>query len=100
FDDHVLQGHRVGDRSPRFRHMPRVPLNRHARTIRQPAARIVLSGRGGAWLCARGASLTIPRSTEGSASTMAAIPEKYMDLFTAKKPLANLATLMPDGSPQ
>jgi PPOX class probable F420-dependent enzyme len=28
------------------------------------------------------------------------IPEKYLDLFTEKKPLAHLATLMPDGSPQ
>ena|SRR5437773_1633252 len=31
---------------------------------------------------------------------MAAIPDKYLDLLTNKKPLANLATLMPDGSPQ
>jgi PPOX class probable F420-dependent enzyme len=28
------------------------------------------------------------------------IPEKYLDLFTSKKALASLATLMPDGSPQ
>jgi PPOX class probable F420-dependent enzyme len=28
------------------------------------------------------------------------IPEKYLDLFTGKKALASLATLMPDGSPQ
>jgi PPOX class probable F420-dependent enzyme len=28
------------------------------------------------------------------------IPESYLDLFTAKKPLASLATVMPDGSPQ
>lgn len=31
---------------------------------------------------------------------MATIPEKYRDLFTDKKAFANLATLMPDGSPQ
>src|SRR5271163_1814657 len=31
-------------------------------------------------------------------TTVAAIPEKYMDL-TEKKALAQLATLMPDGSP-
>ena len=31
---------------------------------------------------------------------MAAIPEKYADLFKDKKAIANLATLMPDGSPQ
>jgi PPOX class probable F420-dependent enzyme len=28
------------------------------------------------------------------------IPEKFLDLLTKKKPLANLATVMPDGSPQ
>ena len=28
------------------------------------------------------------------------IPEKYLDLFTAKKALASIATVMPDGSPQ
>src|SRR3974390_3934659 len=31
---------------------------------------------------------------------MAAIPEKYLDLFQQKKAFANLATVMPDGSPQ
>jgi PPOX class probable F420-dependent enzyme len=31
---------------------------------------------------------------------MAAIPEKYLDLLQHKKAFANLATLMPDGSPQ
>ena len=31
---------------------------------------------------------------------MATIPEKYLDLFTEKKAIASLATLMPDGSPQ
>ena len=31
---------------------------------------------------------------------MAAIPDTYMDLMTQKKPLANLATVMSDGSPQ
>ncbi len=31
---------------------------------------------------------------------MAAIPEKYLDLLQQKKAFANLATLMPDGSPQ
>lgn len=31
---------------------------------------------------------------------MASIPEKYLDLFTEKKAFANLATVMPDGSPQ
>jgi PPOX class probable F420-dependent enzyme len=31
---------------------------------------------------------------------MAAIPEKYMDLITEKKALANVATVMADGSPQ
>ena len=28
------------------------------------------------------------------------IPENFLDLLTAKKALANIATLMPDGSPQ
>jgi PPOX class probable F420-dependent enzyme len=31
---------------------------------------------------------------------MVAIPEKYADLLGAKKAFANLATVMPDGSPQ
>ena len=31
---------------------------------------------------------------------MAAIPDKFLDLVTKKKAFANLATLMPDGSPQ
>ena len=31
---------------------------------------------------------------------MTAIPEKYLDLLQQKKAFANLATLMPDGSPQ
>jgi PPOX class probable F420-dependent enzyme len=31
---------------------------------------------------------------------MVAIPEKYMDLMTEKAPLANVATVMSDGSPQ
>ncbi|HUA35000.1 MAG TPA: PPOX class F420-dependent oxidoreductase [Candidatus Binataceae bacterium] len=31
---------------------------------------------------------------------MASIPEKYLDLFGSKKAFANLATIMPDGSPQ
>jgi hypothetical protein len=31
---------------------------------------------------------------------MAAIPERYLDLVEKKKAFANLATLMPDGSPQ
>jgi PPOX class probable F420-dependent enzyme len=31
---------------------------------------------------------------------MAAIPEKYADLLKDKKAFANLATVMPDGSPQ
>ncbi len=31
---------------------------------------------------------------------MAEIPEKYMDLLKEKKAFAELATLMPDGSPQ
>jgi PPOX class probable F420-dependent enzyme len=31
---------------------------------------------------------------------MAAIPEGFMDLLTSKKPLANVATVMADGSPQ
>jgi len=31
---------------------------------------------------------------------MAAIPEKFLDLLQQKKAFANLATLMPDGSPQ
>lgn len=29
-----------------------------------------------------------------------AIPEKYLDLFSGKKAFANIATVMPDGSPQ
>src|SRR3954470_22765516 len=32
--------------------------------------------------------------------TMAAIPDKYLDLLTQKKAFAGLATVMPDGSPQ
>jgi PPOX class probable F420-dependent enzyme len=28
------------------------------------------------------------------------IPENFLDLLTTKKPLANIATIMPDGSPQ
>ena len=28
------------------------------------------------------------------------IPEKFLDLLTTKKPLADIATVMPDGSPQ
>jgi PPOX class probable F420-dependent enzyme len=31
---------------------------------------------------------------------MAAIPDGFMDLITQKKPLANVATVMADGSPQ
>ena len=31
---------------------------------------------------------------------MPAIPEKYLDLLQQKKAFANLATVMPDGSPQ
>jgi PPOX class probable F420-dependent enzyme len=31
---------------------------------------------------------------------MAAIPERYLDLVEKKKAFANLATVMPDGSPQ
>jgi PPOX class probable F420-dependent enzyme len=31
---------------------------------------------------------------------MAAIPDKYLDLVQQKKAFANLATVMPDGSPQ
>jgi PPOX class probable F420-dependent enzyme len=31
---------------------------------------------------------------------MAAIPDKYLDLLQQKKAFANLATTMPDGSPQ
>jgi PPOX class probable F420-dependent enzyme len=31
---------------------------------------------------------------------MASIPDKYLDLLQQKKAFANLATLMPDGSPQ
>ena len=31
---------------------------------------------------------------------MTAIPEKFLDLVQSKKALANLATIMPDGSPQ
>ena len=29
-----------------------------------------------------------------------AIPEKFLDLFTGKKAFANIATVMPDGTPQ
>lgn len=31
---------------------------------------------------------------------MVEIPKAYLDLLTEKKPLAHLATIMPDGSPQ
>jgi len=33
-------------------------------------------------------------------ATMTEIPELYLDLLQEKKPLAHLATVMPDGSPQ
>jgi PPOX class probable F420-dependent enzyme len=33
-------------------------------------------------------------------ASMASIPDQYLDLFTAKKAFATLATVMPDGSPQ
>jgi PPOX class probable F420-dependent enzyme len=33
-------------------------------------------------------------------ATMVAIPEKFLDLVQQKKAFANLATVMPDGSPQ
>jgi PPOX class probable F420-dependent enzyme len=43
----------------------------------------------------------LPTNDDGGRSnTMAAIPEKYLDLLQQKKAFANLATLMPDGSPQ
>jgi PPOX class probable F420-dependent enzyme len=46
----------------------------------------------------RGFSRETPRKEHG---TMAAIPEKYLDLLQQqKKAFANLATTMPDGSPQ
>src|SRR5712691_7790492 len=32
--------------------------------------------------------------------TMTAIPDKFLDLVQQKKAFANLATVMPDGSPQ
>jgi PPOX class probable F420-dependent enzyme len=42
----------------------------------------------------------LPTNDDGRSNTMAAIPEKYLDLVQQKKAFANLATLMPDGSPQ
>jgi PPOX class probable F420-dependent enzyme len=33
-------------------------------------------------------------------TTMAVIPDKYLDLLQQKKAFASLATIMPDGSPQ
>jgi PPOX class probable F420-dependent enzyme len=40
------------------------------------------------------------RAAEEGIHEMAAIPDKYLDLLQQKKAFANLATLMPDGSPQ
>src|SRR5438309_6369197 len=40
------------------------------------------------------------RSIPYGAHHMTAIPEKYLDLLKQKKAFANLATVMPDGSPQ
>jgi len=44
----------------------------------------------------------IPRSDgrRSKGQAMATIPEKYLDLLEQKKAFANLATTMPDGSPQ
>jgi PPOX class probable F420-dependent enzyme len=39
-----------------------------------------------------------PRNKEHA--TMVAIPEKFLDLVQQKKAFANLATVMPDGTPQ
>jgi len=47
-----------------------------------------------------GISAGLPTNDDGRSNTMAAIPEKYLDLLQQKKAFANLATLMPDGSPQ
>src|SRR6185437_12464222 len=41
----------------------------------------------------------VPPPQQGT-QAMAAIPEKYLDLHEQKKAFANLATTMPDGSPQ
>jgi PPOX class probable F420-dependent enzyme len=40
------------------------------------------------------------RANRKEYTTMAAIPEKYLDLVDKKKAFASLATVMPDGSPQ
>jgi len=40
------------------------------------------------------------RANRKEYTTMAAIPEKYLDLLEKKKAFASLATVMPDGSPQ
>jgi len=40
------------------------------------------------------------RANRKEDKTMAAIPEKYLDLLEKKKAFASLATVMPDGSPQ
>src|ERR1700686_2031566 len=47
-----------------------------------------------------GPGLRPNRGARKEHSTMAAIPDKYLDLLQQKKAFANLATVMPDGSPQ
>jgi PPOX class probable F420-dependent enzyme len=42
----------------------------------------------------------MPRGSQKEEEAMATDPENYRDLFDEKKAFANLATLMPDGSPQ
>src|SRR5277367_501360 len=39
-------------------------------------------------------------SSRGTECTMAATPDKYLDLLEQKKAFAHIATLMSDGSPQ
>src|ERR1700726_3714544 len=43
--------------------------------------------------------LASPSEPDDEEDTMAVIPDKYLDL-TQKKAFANLATVMPDGTPQ
>lgn len=49
----------------------------------------------------RGRLAALPDGGSGTeTATMTEIPETYLDLLQDKKPLAHLATVMPDGSPQ
>jgi PPOX class probable F420-dependent enzyme len=48
----------------------------------------------------RGRAIVLPGPDPFGSTTMAAIPDEFLDLVKDKKAFANLATLMPDGTPQ